>query len=323
MNLGSIVLLVYFIIAIIALIVFIIRKYYWKKVDVKNKTVVITGGSSGVGLSLAQESFNRGAGKVVLIARNQLKLDSAKKSLKTTPDQEIITISADLCKVSEVISAFDEIRNHMKKIDFLFINAGSAQPQLLKDMTYDDIESQTNVNFTSALLTMKAALPFLGEGSHVNFSGSICSIYTFSGYAGYGSAKFALRGLGDTLRNEFKHTGIKIHFSIISSVDTPGYKVECLKKPLSCQKIEGTCTLFKPEYIASMIFRGIDRGDYYITMEFLSYIMLEINYGIEPSNNFFLQLLVAPLIPLFRLGALIYADNLSKYSDPLIKEKVE
>ena len=322
MSIGSIILFIYCIIAILALLVFLVRKFYWKKVDVLHKTVVITGGSSGVGLSLAQESLNRGAGKVVLIARNKAKLNAAKESLKSTSEQEIITVSADLTKVDDVVSAFNEIRNHMEKIDFLFVNAGSAQPQLLKDMTYDDIESQTNVNFTSAFLTMKAALPFLGEGSHVNFSGSICSIYTFSGYAGYGSAKFALRGLGDTLRNEFKHTGIKIHFSIISSVDTPGYKVECLRKPLSCRKIEGTCTLFKPDYIASMIFQGIDRGDYYITMELLSYIILEINYGIEPSNNFFLQLLVAPLIPIFRLGALIYADNLSKYSDPL-KEKVE
>lgn len=323
-TLSTYLLVCYLIICVLALIVFIKRCLNRKRVQVKAKTVVITGGSSGVGLALAQECLNRGASKVALIARNVDGLNRAIKSLRINDGQEVKGFSADVSEHESIANAFKEIEgNFFDKIDFLFVNAGAAMPQMLKDIDIDVLGKQCDVNLKGAMLTTKAALNMLSKDAHINYSGSICSILTFSGYSGYGTAKTGLRGLSDTMRNEFCHTDIKVHFSIISSVDTPGYKVECLKKPEACKRIEGTASLFKPEQIAKLIFDGIDRGDYYITMEFLSWIMLELGYGITPTNNIFLQMVVSPFLPIIRKGALIYIDCLAKHSDPLEKEKNE
>lgn len=308
-------------ICVLALIVFVKRCMNKKRVPMEGKTVVITGGSSGVGLSLAQECLNRGASKIALIARSVNGLNSAISTLKINSNQEVRGFPADVSVTTSITDAFNKIEeSFIKEIDFLFVNAGAAMPQLLKDTNIDVLGQQCDVNLKGAMLTTKAALNMLSKDAHINYSGSVCSIFTFSGYSGYGTAKTGLRGLSDTLRNEFRHTDIKIHFSIISSVDTPGYKNECLKKPEACKRIEGTASLFKPEQIAKLILGGIDKGDYYITMEFLSWIMLELCYGITPTNNIFLQMAISPFLPIIRKGALIYIDCLAKHSDPLGKK---
>jgi hypothetical protein len=79
--------------------------------------------------------------------------------------------------------------------------------------------------------------------------------------------------------------------------------------------------LFSPAAIADIIVRGIARGDYVITMELLSWFMLELNCGIIPTTNIFLSLLIAPFLPLIRWGALKYIDILAGRSSGHVKQE--
>ncbi|OHT13116.1 oxidoreductase, short chain dehydrogenase/reductase family protein [Tritrichomonas foetus] len=313
---------IYIAIAILALLVFLYRQLPFRKTPMKGKNVVITGGSSGVGLAVAQECLNRGALNVVLIARGKEGLEKAKALLNIpSPKQMIYTIPADVSNWDSLKSAFETIKEKIHTIDYLFANAGFAKPGLLQDTSSDDFQKQIEVDFLGAAYSARLAFPLLAKNSHVTFSGSICSVFTFAGYASYGSAKYALKALAETLRNELKSSETFIHMGILSTVDTPGLKRENEVKPEVCAAIEGTANIFSPETIAKKLLQGIDRNDYYITMEFLSWIMLEIGFGIAPTSNIFMQLVFAPFIPLIRYGALFYVDFLAR--KPLPKPKID
>ena len=286
----------------------------------ENANVVITGGSSGVGLAVAQECLNRGAHFVVLIARNEQRLEKAKESLNYDKSkQTVLTYSADVSDWKSLQSAFNNIKESVQNIDYLFANAGFSKPGLFQDTTCEDFQQQINIDYLGAAYASRLAFPMMRKGSHITYSGSICSIFTFAGYSAYGPAKYAIKALAETLRNELRSSQINIHMGILSTVDTPGLKRENEVKPEVCSAIEGTATVFQPSYIAQTLLKGIDRNDYYITMEFLSWIMAEIGFGICPTSNIFMQLIFAPFIPLIRLGALIYVDVLAR--NPLPKPK--
>lgn len=316
----NIIIEIYIVIAILAILLFLFRRYYPRKTHMQNANVVITGGSSGVGLAVAQECLDRGAHTVTLIARNKEGLDKAIQSLNYNKSQQIVFgYSADVSNWESLQSAFNNIKKSVKTIDYLFANAGFSKPGLFQDTNGDDFQRQISVDYLGAAYTSRLALPMMKKGSHITYSGSVCSIFTFTGYSAYGPAKYAVKALAETLRNELKSSHINIHMGILSTVDTPGLKRENEVKPEVCSAIEGTAHVFQPPYIAKELLKGIDRNDYYITMEFLSWIMAELGFGICPTGNIFMQLLFAPFIPLIRFGALIYVDVLAR--NPLPKPK--
>ena len=299
---------IYFWIAIAAVAVLLYRKYIPKKLNVKGKNFVITGASSGLGLAIAQLALDGGAAKVTLIARGEKGLQDAAASLKHTDDQEIQLLTADVTNEDSVKGAFEQI----DKIDFLFPNAGFALPAMFEDTTVDSMKRHINVNYLGAATTTKYAAPKMNPGSHVSYSGSVCSLISFSGYAAYSPSKYALRGLADTLRNELKSQGISAHIAFCSSMDTPGFKKENEVKPASCAAIEGTAHTFTPRMIAEKIFRGIALGDYIIVMEPLVWFISAMGCGITQQNNIFLELLVAPFLPVIRFGSKVYIDLLGR-----------
>jgi short-subunit dehydrogenase len=317
----NMILAVYLIIGLLALIHQLFRRFLHRKISMIGKNIVITGGSSGVGLSIAQQCLSRGASKVVLIARDKTGLAKAVDALTRNPNQEVCGISADVSNWNSLESAFREIHAFCGDVDYLFANAGFAKPGLLSETSESDICRQLNVNYTGAAFATQLCQPLMPAGSHIVYSGSICSIISFAGYSGYGPSKYALRGLAETLRNELKSSHISIHLCLISPVDTPGFHRENETKPEVCCAIEGTATLLSPDDVAGQILTGIDRGDYCIIMEALTGLILELNAGIIPSNNIFLSLLIAPFLPLIRWGAVKYIDFLARNPTPHIKSE--
>ena len=303
---------IYIIILILAILFILYRTFSNKLPDMKDKHIVITGGSSGLGIAIAQEALNLGASRISLIARNIKNLNETLKILKYNEKQHIEIYSADVTNYESIQNVFEEIKKSNIPIDYLFANAGFAKPGLFLEMNQKDFNSHIDVNYLGAAYTTKFCYPLMSKNSHIIYSGSVCSIMSFAGYAGYSPSKYALKGLADTVRNEFKSNKINTHLLIISPMDSPGYKNECLTKPEVCSNIEGTATLFTPEQITKKTFKGIANNDFIITMEFLSWILTQISYGISPPENLFAQLLIAPFIPLIRYIAVFYIDFLSR-----------
>lgn len=277
----------------------------------KGKHVVITGGSSGLGIALGKEAFNNGAAHVTLIARKQEQLEAASAKIPHKEDQAIHIISADVTNVESLQNAFNQIKDLGLKIDYLFPNAGYARPGEFDQLPIEEFKNLMNVNGIGAILSTRMAYPLLNEGAHITFSGSICSLLTFSGYAAYGPSKFALKGFADTIRNEFSHKSIHVHMGIYSSMDSPGFAIENKYKPTACAAIEGTANLFSPETIAKYVYWGINRNDYFIYTEILTFFIINVSYGIAPSNNIFADLFFAPFVPIIRYFTVKYIDGLA------------
>ena len=167
----------------------------------KDKVVIITGGSSGIGKALAGE-FGRHGSKILITGRNLQNLNEAVTELQ----QRGITISgfaADVSKEEDNRKMAGEALRLYGKIDILISNAGISMRALLEEVDLNVIRKVMDINFYGALYAIKLCLPEIlkNKGSVVGIS-SIAGYRGLPGRAGYSASKFALNGLLEVLRTE-------------------------------------------------------------------------------------------------------------------------
>ena len=126
------------------------------KVPIKGRHVLISGGSSGIGLALAHMAAKEGA-RVSILARNASRLEEAKESVESSTGQEIRTFSAD-------VRNFEEIKKVMDKagpVDVLICNQGVFTPQEFELQSVDTMRSMVDINLMGTIHLIKAALPYM------------------------------------------------------------------------------------------------------------------------------------------------------------------
>lgn len=171
----------------------------------KDKIVVITGASSGIGKAMAQEALSRGA-KVALCARNIEKLQQ-----EFTASDCIFLYQADVSKEEDCKRFISAIIAHYHTIDILINNAGISMRALFDDVALSVIKELMDINFWGAVYCTKYALPAIQAQK-----GIIASISSIAGYrglparTGYSASKFALQGFMEALRTELLHTGTSV-----------------------------------------------------------------------------------------------------------------
>lgn len=180
----------------------------------KDKVVIITGSSRGIGHSLAMEIGKRG-GKVVINARNKSQLDKAHVNMKT----EKIDISAcpgDISKYYDCIKIIEHTIKIYGKLDVLVNNAGITAIATLEEIKPDVFKQIMDVNFLGSVYMTQAALPYIRqtEGS-VLFVGSLAGIHGIGNYSAYCSSKMALTALVESLRMEMHQTGVHIGLAYV------------------------------------------------------------------------------------------------------------
>jgi NAD(P)-dependent dehydrogenase (short-subunit alcohol dehydrogenase family) len=125
-------------------------------VSLRDKTCVMTGATSGIGLAAAVELAARGA-RLVLVARNPARADDALAAIRArTPDAQVEVVRGDLAKLAEVRDAADAILAHCPKIDILFNNAGVVK--LKRETTPDGFEAMFGVNHLAYFVMTKRLL---------------------------------------------------------------------------------------------------------------------------------------------------------------------
>lgn len=176
----------------------------------RDKIVVITGASSGIGKACALEYAKRGA-KVVLAARNSQKLKETAKEIQNIGGQPPLYVTTDVTQESDCEQLIKKTISHFGRIDILINNAGIAMRALFKDVKLDVLRDVMNVNFWGTIYCTKFALPYL-----LQTKGSVVGIISIAGYmglpgrTGYGASKYAVRGFLDTLRVENLKTGLHV-----------------------------------------------------------------------------------------------------------------
>jgi len=175
----------------------------------KNKVVIITGASSGIGRALAIDFASRGA-ITILAARNISKLQELEQELKSR-NCISLSVKTDVSKQEDCARLIETTIKHFGKIDVLVNNAGISMRALFKDLDLSVMKELMDVNFWGTVFCTKYAIPYITQQK-----GSVVGVISIAGYvglparAGYSASKYAIRGFLDTLRVENLKTGVHV-----------------------------------------------------------------------------------------------------------------
>jgi len=187
---------------------------WWRRgtYDFASRSVIITGGSRGLGLVIARELADEGA-RLTLVARDEQELARAADDIRTRqPFAEVLTVVADIRRRYDAERAIAQVMDHYGRVDVLINNAGIIQVGPLDHMKLDDYEDAMATHFWGPLYMVVAALPQMrrqGEGRIVNIS-SIGGRIAVPHLVPYSASKFALVGLSDGLRVELARDNITV-----------------------------------------------------------------------------------------------------------------
>ncbi len=192
--------------------------------DLKNKVVIITGASSGIGKGCAIEFVKAGC-KVVITGRNAFSLSEAGKEIKSIANSEVLEVVSDVSIEEDCKRIINETIVRFGKIDILINNAGISMRALFKDLDLKVIKQLMDINFWGTVYCTKYALPEIlkNNGSVVGIS-SVAGYLGLPGRTGYSASKFAMHGFLGSLRSENLKT--RLHVMICC----PGYTESNIRK---------------------------------------------------------------------------------------------
>ncbi len=239
-----------------------------KKQPFRDNTIMICGGSKGIGLSTAKLVAQLG-GNLCLIARNMDTLKQAQQECmadRSSESQFVEIISCDTTDDAKLRPLIEKFINQHGIPHYLFSMVGYAQPDYIHNLTLDDYRRNMDVNYYGQLVPMLILLPhFLqrGSGYYANVS-SLGSVVGIIGYAAYTPTKHAIVGLVEGMRPELKLKNIGISLLYPTDTDTPGFESENVRKPQECIEISKTGKIMTPEAVALIFISGILRKKFKI-----------------------------------------------------------
>ena len=232
------------------------------------RTVVVTGGSSGIGLATARAFAAKGA-HVAVMARDQAKLERAKaeiEAVRAAPGQRVVTASADLSDWRACRAAAETLLAGGFSPDVLVNSAGVIVPGEFLTMSPEDFDRNLVHGFDSVVNPCRAFAPTMAKrrsGHIVNVS-SVAGFLGIYGYTSYAAAKYAVMGFTEALRFELRPEGVRVSVVCPPDTDTPALDYEKMLRPAETQRIAGSIAAIPPDRVAEAIVRGVARGRYYI-----------------------------------------------------------
>ena len=192
--------------------------------DLKNKTIIITGASSGIGKACAEEFAKKGA-NLVLAARQFDALNLISQDLEQRYAIKTLAVKCDVSKENECEYLVKQAFLSFGGIDVLVNNAGISMRALFKDLDLLVLRNLMDVNFWGAVYCTKYALPYLllNRGTVAGIS-SIAGYRGLPGRTGYSASKFALNGFLEALRVENLKTGLHV------MIASPGFTASNIRK---------------------------------------------------------------------------------------------
>ncbi len=225
---------------------------------VQGAHVLVTGGSSGIGLATARLAIDRGA-RVSLIARRIDVLDEAAQSLRAAGGH-VSVAAADVADAAQVGIATTALTAALGPVDVVICSAGQARPGYFEQLDPDLFHQMMDVNYFGTVNVVRAVVPAMIErrrGSIVGVSSAAGLVGVF-GYTAYAPTKFAVRGFLESLRAELLPYGIHVGCSFPPDTDTPQLADENRFKPRETKAISGTIKPLSAERVAKSIVDGIE-----------------------------------------------------------------
>jgi short-subunit dehydrogenase len=225
--------------------------------DLRDRRILITGASSGIGKALAQQLAPLGA-KLILAARTKDKLEALAASLPGSQDN-VLVVPADITKAADRQQVLDRTVEQFGGLDVLINNAGIASWAHFADSTEEILRQIMEVNFFAPAELIRKAIPILVNGALpaiVNVS-SMCGRRAMPAWSEYSASKYALCGLTEALRGELARFDIDI-LLIVPGLTKSNFSQHLLRSEGKA-KIEYDKGM-PPETVAAAIVRSLQKN---------------------------------------------------------------
>ncbi len=182
------------------------------------KRAIVTGGSRGIGLAIAQALVENGA-SVVVCGRDQHVLDSAAASLSKAGKAN--AVRADVSRLDDVKNLFATADRELGGLDILVNNAGVGVFKPAAELSIEDWHRVVDTNLTGAFYCCHEALPrFKGHDGYIVNISSLAGKNPFLGGAAYNASKFGLNGLSEAVMLDHRYDDVRVSYVMPGSVDT-------------------------------------------------------------------------------------------------------
>ncbi|WP_404336373.1 SDR family NAD(P)-dependent oxidoreductase [Sphingomonas sp. MMS12-HWE2-04] len=183
----------------------------------KNKVVVVTGGTSGIGLATAKAFAAEGA-SVFITGRRQATLDAAVKQI----GGHVTGIQGDMAKLADIDRLYDAVQQKHALIDVVFANAGGGEMVPLGAITEEHYHNTFDSNVKGVLFTVQKALPLLRDGASIILTSSTTSISGTPAFSVYSATKAAVRNFARNWMLDLKDRHIRVNAISPGVTDTAG-----------------------------------------------------------------------------------------------------
>ncbi len=235
--------------------------------DFSRRIVYITGGSSGIGLATAELLAGRGA-DIIIFARNRKRMDEAVRKIKEKrkdASQRVDMMRMDVSDPRDVPRAIGRAVKTFGPPDVLIASAGIGSADVFENISAKTFDSIMKTNVYGVRETVAAALPYMkGRGGHMVLMSSEAGLIGMYGYTAYSTSKYALVGLAECLRAEFKRYRIGVSVVCPPEVKTPFLEWETKTIPPEARMVKSFAGLLDPETVARATVRGIRKGKFLI-----------------------------------------------------------
>lgn len=182
-----------------------------------HKVVVVTGGTSGIGLATAKAFADEGA-SVFITGRRQDTLDAAVKAI----GGRVTGVQGDMAKLADIDRLYDAVQQQHAQIDVVFANAGGGEMMPLGAITEEHYQSTFDTNVKGVLFTVQKALPLLKEGASVILTSSTTSISGTPAFSVYSATKAAVRNFARNWILDLKDRRIRVNAVSPGVTETAG-----------------------------------------------------------------------------------------------------
>jgi NAD(P)-dependent dehydrogenase (short-subunit alcohol dehydrogenase family) len=182
-----------------------------------NKVVVVTGGSSGIGLASAKAFAAEGA-SVFITGRRQEALDVAVKQI----GGRVTAVRGDMANLTDIDRLYDAVQQKHVQIDVLFANAGGGEMVALGAITEEHYQRTFDTNVKGVLFTVQKALPLLKDGASIILTSSTTSISGTPAFSVYSATKAAIRNFARNWMLDLKDRHIRVNAISPGVTDTAG-----------------------------------------------------------------------------------------------------